>query len=90
MNGIDSAMVRAALVDFLNSRSRGKAIDPTLLTDDYDLLLSGLIDSLGLLDMVENLREQFGVKVDFEALDPEQMTIVGPLCGFVVEQSVKA
>jgi acyl carrier protein len=90
MNGIDAAVVRAALADFLNSQSRGEAIDPESLTDDYDLLLSGLIDSLGLLNLIATLKEQFGEHVDFEALDPEQMTVVGPLCGFVVEQAAKA
>lgn len=90
MNGVDAAGVRAALVGFLNSQSRGKAIDPAALTDDYDLLLSGLIDSLGLLNLMAMLREEFGVQVDFETLDPEQMTIVGPLCGFVVEQAAKS
>lgn len=89
MNGIDAAVVRSALVDFLNNQSRAEEIGPETLTDDCDLLLSGLIDSLGLLDMITMLQEQFGENVDFDALDPEQMTVVGPLCGFVVEQAAK-
>jgi acyl carrier protein len=90
LNGIDAAVVRAALADFLNSQSRGGSIDPESLTDDYDLLLSGLIDSLGLLNLMARLQQQFGERIDFDALDPEQMTVVGPLCGFVVEQAAKA
>jgi acyl carrier protein len=90
LNGIDAAVVRAALADFLNSQSRGGSIDPESLTDDYDLLLSGLIDYLGLLNLMARLQQQFGERIDFDALDPEQMTVVGPLCGFVVEQAAKA
>jgi acyl carrier protein len=61
---------------------RGKDWVPDL-PDNCDLLLSGLIDSLGLLELVMAIQERFGREIDFEALDPEHMTEVGPLCRFV-------
>jgi acyl carrier protein len=57
------------------------------LSNDCDLLLSGIIDSIGLLDLVGAIQEFVGVEINFDALDPEQMTIVGPLCMFVSEQT---
>jgi acyl carrier protein len=63
--------------------SRALAID---LTDDCDLLLSGVIDSLGLLDLVGAIGQHFGRELTFDEIDPEQMTIVGPLCRFVADQ----
>jgi acyl carrier protein len=45
-----------------------------------------MIDSLGLLDLVAAIQEFAGREIDFEILDPEEMTIVGPLCRFVSEQ----
>ena len=60
------------------------------LTEDCDLLLSGMIDSIGLLDLVGAIQEFVGKEIDFEALDPEQMTIVGPLCKFISEQAGEA
>jgi acyl carrier protein len=62
---------------------RDLAID---LTDDCDLLLSGVIDSLGLLDLVGAIGQHFGRELTFDEIDPEQMTIVGPLCRFVADQ----
>jgi acyl carrier protein len=62
---------------------RALAID---LTDDCDLLLSGVIDSLGLLDLVGAIGQHFGRELTFDEIDPEQMTIVGPLCRFVADQ----
>jgi acyl carrier protein len=56
------------------------------LHEDCDLLLSGLIDSIGLLDLVRAIEEFVGREIDFESLDSEEMTIVGPLCRFVSEQ----
>jgi acyl carrier protein len=55
------------------------------LPDNCDLLLSGMIDSMGLLELVTAAAEHYSRDIDFEALDPEQMTIVGPLCRFMSE-----
>jgi acyl carrier protein len=63
---------------------------PADITDDYDLLLSGLLDSLDLLELTVALGEYAGHEIDFEALDPEQMTVVGPLCDFVASEVAKA
>ena len=57
--------------------------------DTCDLLLSGVIDSLGLMELMTALQEHCGREIDFDALDPEQMTIVGPLCDFVSDQMKK-
>jgi acyl carrier protein len=62
---------------------------PDDLTDDYDLLLSGLVDSLGLLEMIAALQHQYGSDIDFESFDPEEISVVGPLCRFVAEQAAQ-
>jgi acyl carrier protein len=79
--------VRAFVANFLNAKlkERGKAPLDDLI-DDYDLLLSGLLDSLTLVEMMIGAGEHFDSEVDFEELDAEKMTIVGPLCIFVSEQ----
>lgn len=79
--------VRAFVAAFLNAKlkERGKApLDD--LRDDYDLLLSGLLDLLSFVEMMVGAGKRFGAQVDFEELDPEKMTIVGPLCILVSEQ----
>ncbi len=53
---------------------------------ECDLLLSGIVDSLGLLELITAVADHFGREIDFEALDPEKMTIVGPFCEFVSRQ----
>ena len=81
--------VRIFLVAELSERSasRGGAFDSEEITDDRDLLLSGLIDSLGFLELAVALNEFCGFELDFDELDPEQMTVVGPLCDFVASQA---
>ena len=80
--------VRAFLKDYFANRQKtngGSPIDD--LPEDCDLLLSGMIDSIGLLDLVAALQEFARCDIDFEVLDPEQMTVVGPLSRFVSEQA---
>lgn len=78
------------LKDFLNRRNElvGRKVYEDL-PDDCDLLLSGIIDSIGLLDLMEAIREFYGEDIDFDTLDPEEMTIVGPLCKFVSQEASK-
>jgi len=45
-----------------------------------------MIDSIGLLELVAALQEFVGRDIDFEIQDPEEMTVVGPLCRFVADQ----
>jgi hypothetical protein len=35
---------------------------------------------------VTAFQEHCGCEIDFDALDPERMTVVGPLCDFVSSQ----
>ena len=56
---------------------------PADLPDGFDLLLSGVIDSFGILEMISAIEEEFQIQLDLAALDAEQITIVGPLSQFV-------
>lgn len=51
--------------------------------DDDSLLDSGIIDSLGILDIVTFLEEGFGISVSDEDLSPENFDSVGALVRFV-------
>ena len=57
------------------------------LPDDFDLLLNGVIDSFGILEMISTIEEEFQVELDLAALDAEQITIVGPLSRFVASNA---
>jgi acyl carrier protein len=90
MSAVTPEDVRRFLVEYLKVRlktnGRGTFED---LSEDCDLLLGGMIDSLGLLELVGAIQKFTGTEIDFEPLDPEQLTIVGPLCRFVAEQVSK-
>jgi acyl carrier protein len=82
--------VHVFIKGYLTSKLKARGLDPNAeLSEDCDILLSGMIDSLGLLELVTALGEHYKRDIDFDALDPEQMTVVGPLCRFVAEQASK-
>ncbi len=85
MAEIRSEHVRAFLVGQYADQIRGKGLDPDVLPDDFDFLLTGVIDSLGVLQMVGELEKKFRIELDMSRLDPEQLTVLGPLSRYVAE-----
>ena len=91
MSTVSREDVRAHLLTQLDELLRldGREM-PADITDDYDLLLSGLLDSLDLLELTVALADFAGREIDFEALDPDLLTVVGPLCDFVASEVARA
>jgi acyl carrier protein len=58
-------------------------MDIEALPDDFDFLLNGVIDSFGILEMIGAIEKEFEIELDLEALDAEQITVLGPLSRYV-------
>ena len=79
--------VRALVLAECSDALAAVGADPATLADDFDLRANGVIDSLGFLELITALEERLGVEIDFEALDPAELTVVGPLARFVAAQA---
>ena len=91
MNAVTPDAVQKFLREYVAKSLRGQGREvPDDLSDHCDLLLSGYVDSLGLLELMTAIQDHFGREIDFDELDAEQMTIVGPLKRFVAEKLAKA
>jgi acyl carrier protein len=55
----------------------------TELPDDFDFLLSGVIDSFGILEMISAIEQEFQIQVDLALLDAEDITRIGPLARYI-------
>jgi acyl carrier protein len=87
MNAVTPDAVQDFLREYVAKYLRGQGREvPADLPDDCDLLLSGYVDSLGLLELMTAIQDHFGREIDFDQLDAEQMTIVGPLRRFIADQ----
>ena len=82
--------VRAFVVADLADALTENGIDPDAVGDDFDLLTSGVIDSFGILELIADVNEHFGIEIDFEELDPEGLTIVGQFSAYVARMAAPA
>jgi len=87
MSATSAKDVRMFLESYLTEKLREQGREmPVDLPDDCDILLTGIIDSVGLLELVGAVREYWEREIYFEGLDPESMTVLGPFCHYVSEQ----
>jgi acyl carrier protein len=59
----------------------------TKIPDDFDLLLSGVIDSFGILEMISAIEDEFQIQLDLALLDAEDITRIGPLARYIAENA---
>jgi|GEM_PF-2013177 len=50
-----------------------------VIDDTFNLIESGLFDSIGLLEFLISVQEELGVEVDISDLDPEEFTVYSNL-----------
>jgi acyl carrier protein len=87
MSAVTRSDVHAFLARYLDERLREQGrISPESYSADYDLLLSGVVDSLGFVEMIAATAEHFSREIDLTSLDPEKMTIIGHLSVFIAGQ----
>ena len=79
-------MSRSALLDALVEPLTAVGQDPATVPDDLDLLVEGVIDSFGLLELISTLETRYATVLDFSELPPEELTVVGPLTRHLAAQ----
>ncbi len=78
----DRKQLEADLVQFVQSRGSRHAD----VTSQTDLLESGLLDSLLLMDLIFHIEEAYGVKFDSDKLNPSNFRTIADIVNFVLEQ----
>ncbi len=78
-----SQRIRSYIIKkFPNSRKK-------MLDDDLPLLQSGIIDSLGVLDVVSFLEQTFSIKIEDDELTPENFGSIGRLTTFAEQKRAR-
>jgi acyl carrier protein len=75
--------VRGVVLDRLSAALAAKGLEPRDVPYDFDLLMEGIIDSLGIVELITDVQQFFSIEVDFDGLAPEELTIIGPLCRYI-------
>ena len=61
---------------------------PEDLSDNTSFLETGIIDSMGVVDLLTFLEEEFGVKVNDDEIIPENLDSLDSLCAFLDKKGV--
>ena len=88
MNAVKAAEVKAFALSHLADHFVENNFATSDITDDFDLMKKGIIDSIGLIQLVSAIEEHFNIEVDFGDMDTENITVIGPLCKYIEERAV--
>jgi acyl carrier protein len=83
----NEADVRAFVFDQLAARFDEAGITAEDVRDETDLLAGGIVDSLGVLELIAMVSDRFGVEDEWDDYDPDQLLVVGPFCRYVAEKA---
>jgi acyl carrier protein len=87
---LSAAAVRSFVLEGLTEPLERLGMRPEQVPDDFDLLTSGVIDSFGVLELIGDVENRFGLEIDFERLDPEGLTVIGTFSRYVAKESRQA
>lgn len=60
--------------------------DDKKLGDDDSLLEAGIIDSTGILELINHLEEQYGIKVNDDELLPENLDTIASIVAYLAKK----
>jgi acyl carrier protein len=79
--------IRSFILHLHSDKLTAKGLQANAVPENYDLLEEGLIDSMGVLELVSALEERFKIRIDLETIDINQLTIIGPFSEHVSTHS---
>ena len=80
---VDQSKLEADLLHFVQSRGSRHAE----VTSQTDLLESGLLDSLLLMDLIFHIVEVYGIRFDSDHVNPANFRRIVDIVKFVLEQA---
>jgi acyl carrier protein len=83
MERTSAETVREAILDRAAEELAAKGLTPSDVPDSFDLLLEGVIDSFGVVELIMMLEERFGIAFDFDELPADDLTKIGALSAYV-------
>ena len=87
MSVVRAGEVKEFIASNLAGALRENHITADELTDGLDLMKKGIIDSIGLINLISAIEDHFQIMVDFEDMDADDFTVIGPLCRYIEERA---
>lgn len=87
MHGVNMQRTRGILRSFI-SETLVPGAPNVRIEDDTSFLDTGLIDSTGVLELVDFLEEQFNIEVEDSELVPENLDSINNLCRYLESKGI--
>jgi acyl carrier protein len=84
---VHATEIRVALLEALVEPLAAIGMGPQDVPDDLDLLQNGVVDSLGLVGLLAEVEDRFGVELDYDDMPIEDLARVGPLSRHIERQA---
>jgi acyl carrier protein len=81
-----SAEVQKFILERIDDPLRAKGLEAADVPSSFDLLLEGVIDSFGIVELISALEERYGLEFDLDELPPDDLTRIGPLSSYVAQK----
>jgi len=82
---MDKTAITKELMKYISGES---LTDINSLKDDTLIFENGLLDSMGLLFLIEFLKDKYGMEVTDEELNPENFESVNRIVSFIESKSI--
>jgi acyl carrier protein len=79
--------IRDLILERLAEQLAARGLTPSDVPPSFDLLLEGLIDSFGVIEIILMLEQRFAIEFDFDELPADDLTKIGPLVAYVERKS---
>jgi acyl carrier protein len=86
MTDLSVAEVRLVMLSCVRRSIAVLGISDDRVTDEFDLRSEGVVDSLGFLQLIAEMEQRLGCAIDFSEMDPDHLTLVGPLSAYIAQQ----
>ena len=80
--------VRQFILEFFEKELEATGVRAQDVPDDFDLLMEGIIDSFGIIELIAGIQERYGVTIDLEQMDPDEVTVLGPLSRYIASAAL--
>ena len=87
MTETTTTAAKSLVIDILTTRAAQLGFEGLDIDGSFDFFESGLLDSLGLIDLIDQVESRYDLQVDLTAMDPEDFTTVDGLVRSLVAAS---
>lgn len=76
--------IKHAILERLSDKSERLGFRHKVLKSDFDLIRSGMLDSMNFIQFVVEMEEHFSIQIDFEKEDPRTFTTLNGLSDLIL------